>query len=616
MSKRLMAATMALGLLAARAWGQIPVGPEFQVNTFTTGHQRDASVAAAAGGAFAVAWESADQDGSGVGVFARFYDDAGTPLGGSEFRVNSFTTGHQYLAQATLQGGKLVVVWVSIDQDGSGPGIFARQFDAASGVGGSEFRVNTYTTGHQHRPSVAADSAGNFIVVWEGYRDGSYTEIFGQRYDVSGTPQGGEFRVNTYTTGDQSHPVVATDPSGRFLVVWWSDQGQGAPEAEIFGQAYDPGGVPVGSEFRVNTTTTGFQSYPSVAAGGNGNFVVVWASYPNGYVAQAFGRRFDAAGTPQGGEFEVSAYTTSIYLLPTVSADPSGRFVVAWTSLSLGVSSYDAFARRFDRLGAPAGPAFRLNASTTAQQRDPSVALDASADLIAVWSSPWPLDGNLTGVFGQRFTTPLFADDFESGTLAAWSATATDGGDLGASVLAGMKSTGVGLRGLVDDTAGLYVQDDSPDHERRYRARFYLDPNGFDPGEALAHRRTRTFIAFSEAPTRRVAAIVLRRLGGVYSLMGRARLDDNSQADTGFFTIADGPHAVEIDLVSAGAPDALNGSFELWIDGVSRIKLTGLDNSLAAVDFVRMGALSVKAGANGALFWDEFESHRKSPIGP
>ena len=79
-----------------------------------------------------------------------------------------------------------------------------------------------------------------------------------------------------------------------------------------------------------------------------------------------------------------------------------------------------------------------------------------------------------------------------------------------------MKSSGVGLRATIDDTDGLYVQDDTPQDEARYRARFYLDPSGFDPGEAQAHRRTRVFIAFSEssdaARGRRRPATARRRL--------------------------------------------------------------------------------------------------------
>ena len=116
----------------------------------------------------------------------------------------------------------------------------------------------------------------------------------------------------------------------------------------------------------------------------------------------------------------------------------------------------------------------------------------------------------------------------------------TDGGDLSVSAFAGLKFTTAGLRGVVDDTAGIYVEDQSPIDENRYRARFYFDPNSFDTGEALSHFRTRLFVAFEENPTRRLAAIVLRRIGGQYALLGRARLDDNSQYNTGFFPISDG----------------------------------------------------------------------------
>jgi hypothetical protein len=41
-----------------------------------------------------------------------------------------------------------------------------------------------------------------------------------------------------------------------------------------------------------------------------------------------------------------------------------------------------------------------------------------------------------------------------------------------------------------------------------------------------------------------------------------------------------------------------------------------LDNSISAVHFVRMGALSLKPGAEGTLHWDEFVSRRSTYIGP
>ena len=97
--------------------------------------------------------------------------------------------------------------------------------------------------------------------------------------------------------------------------------------------------------------------------------------------------------------------------------------------------------------------------------------------------------------------------------------------------------------------------------------------------------------------------------------MGRARLDDNSQHDSGFFPISDGAHFVEITWDRASGPDANNGSFQLAIDGSTVHTFGTLDNSLSAVDFVRMGALSVKTGAAGTLYFDEFESRRQGFIG-
>ena len=198
----------------------------------------------------------------------------------------------------------------------------------------------------------------------------------------------------------------------------------------------------------------------------------------------------------------------------------------------------------------------------------------------------------------------VFGDGFESGDTSAWETSATGGTDLSVTAPAALEGS-LGLQALVDDTTGLYVQDDRPADENVYRARFRFDPNGFDPGEAQGRFRTRIFIAFEEAPTRRLLAIVLRRIGGQFSLMGRARLDDNTQANTGFVPIADAPHVVGLEWRRASGPGANDGRFQLSIDGVPTT-LSALDNDRSAVDFARMGALSVKIGAAGTLFWDDF----------
>jgi hypothetical protein len=105
---------------------------------------------------------------------------------------------------------------------------------------GPAFRVNTYTAKVQDRPAVASDSSGNFVVVWDSrFHYNQSAEVFGQRYASTGEPLGSEFRVNTYTTGHQQREAVASDSSGNFIVVWDSPQDSGGPGIHgIFGQRY------------------------------------------------------------------------------------------------------------------------------------------------------------------------------------------------------------------------------------------------------------------------------------------------------------------------------------------------------------------------------------------
>ena len=407
---------------------------------------------------------------------------------------------------------------------------------------------------------MAFDGSGSFVVVWQSdVQDGSGFGIFGRRFDAAGVAQGTEFRVNSYTTSNQADPAVASDANGDFVVVWQSN-GQDGAGYGIFGQRFSPSGSPQGTEFRVSTYTTAAQFASAVAASGTGSFVVVWQSdVQDGSGGGTFGQRFDSSGVPRGGEFRVNTYTTASQDRTAVAADPDGDFVVVWESNGQDGSGY--------------------------------------------------------GIFGQRYGDRIFEDGFESADLTRWSSASTDGLDLSVSGAGAMAGTTAGLQAFVNDTNALFVQDDSPDAENRYRARFYFDTNGFDPGEAQSHFRTRIFIAFDPTGLRLIT-LVLKRQGGAYSIEGRVRLDDGTRADTGFFPITDGPHFFELDWIRASGPAANDGFFTLRIDNTPVSGLTFLNNDASPVDFVRMGALSIKTGAAGTLYYDQFESRRQVLIGP
>ena len=62
--------------------------------------------------------------------------------------------------------------------------------------------------------------------------------MFGQRYDAAGTPLGPEFRVNTNVLYGQERPTVAAENAGEFVVVWSSWPQDGSSWA-VIGQRYN-----------------------------------------------------------------------------------------------------------------------------------------------------------------------------------------------------------------------------------------------------------------------------------------------------------------------------------------------------------------------------------------
>jgi hypothetical protein len=394
---------LALASLPASAVAQ-HVGSEFQVNTYTTDDQfthpgiRDASgglVAADAAGNFVVVWTSCCTVN---GIYGQRYDSSGEARG-EEFRVNFGTTlGGAHPSVAMAPGGDFVVVWH--DLDGSFSGVYGQRFDNEGTALGSEFRVNSYTTRNQQSSFVASDASGNFVVVWTS--DRQYEDawgVFGQRYDSEGAPQGNEFRVNSYTTDDQDEPSVAMAPKGDFIAVWSSPDGD---STGISGQRYDSAGSALGGEFRVNSYTTGFQDHASVAADATGNFVVVWSGPGQSESNGVFGQRYDGSGEPLGAEFLVNSHTTGTQNSPSVAFDANGNFVVAWQSISGQDGSDDGvFAQRYDQGGVPRGGEFRVNTYTTGDQGFPSVRASRPGEFVVAWESDGQ-DGSGLGVFGQR----------------------------------------------------------------------------------------------------------------------------------------------------------------------------------------------------------------------
>ncbi|MET0620047.1 MAG: hypothetical protein ABW056_07200 [Thermoanaerobaculia bacterium] len=395
-------------------------GPEFPVNANTSGSQRAPSVSLNDSG-FVLVWVDEDQDGSSWGVYGRQVGREGTP--GAEFPVATYTLGAQQDPHvASSDHGDFVVVWQS--HHTGGQGIFARRFNSSGTPLGPEFMVNTDTERYHTQPDVAMFPGGSFVVVWTSEntggngQDGDGTGVFGRIYDFEGNPSGGEFQVNTYTTGDQTAPAVSASPFGAFVVVWQS-AGQDGAVAGIHGQ-YFSSGAPSGPEFQVNTITTGDQITPDVGFNETG-ILATWAS--NGGDGSEYGiaaRLFDPAGQPLGDEFQVNTHTDGFQMYPTVeAARQASAFVVSWQSYGQedpNAASGGIYAQRFENrpvstaafyLAYPprAGAEYQVNTYTTNSQMRPAVGIDAGGQFVIAWES-LAQDGEQSGVFARRFGWP------------------------------------------------------------------------------------------------------------------------------------------------------------------------------------------------------------------
>jgi hypothetical protein len=172
------------------------------------------------------------------------------------------------------------------------------------------------------------------------------------------------------------------------------------------------------------------------------------------------------------------------------------------------------------------------------------------------------------------------------------------------------------MQAVIDDNNPIYVTDELPAAERRYRVRFYFDPNSIVMAGGDEHF---LLYGYSGASTV-VLRVELRYSLGRYQV--RASLldhddDDSEWRNSSWFTISDASHILELDWQAATRVNARNGSLTLWIDGDSKSTLANIANGRWRIDRVRLGAVSgIDRGTRGRYYFDAFESRRRSYIGP
>jgi len=208
----------------------------------------------------------------------------------------------------------------------------------------------------------------------------------------------------------------------------------------------------------------------------------------------------------------------------------------------------------------------------------------------------------------------ISADGFESGNLLAWSAAVTNSGRLAVKPAAALFGT-YGLSATFVNTTSMYVRDDTPNAEARYRARFYFNPNTINMASGNAH-----YIFAGRTGSTDVLYVEFRYSSPNYQIRAQIRNDSTTYSSTNWYTIAKTWHFIEIDWKAATAAGANNGYISLWIDDALMQTVSGIDNDTRRVDEARLGPLSGidsgTSGTSGTEYFDAFESRRSAYIGP
>ena len=201
----------------------------------------------------------------------------------------------------------------------------------------NEFQVNTFTDDDQTHPSIAFDPNGSFVVAWDSYwQDSTQRSIYAQKYDTYGRRIGDEFRVNEVFTGMQTQSDIVFLPDGRFVVIWtaYDSAGRDGVNDGLYARQFDPNCNPVTDDILVSVSDES-KKYPRLALQGN-RIMVVWdnwvvdTSLPANGLHHVKARLLDLALSPVTPEITVSENNTPSQI---VKADGLGNFIVAWSTV-------------------------------------------------------------------------------------------------------------------------------------------------------------------------------------------------------------------------------------------------------------------------------------------
>lgn len=343
-------------------------------------------------GEYLAVWEDhhwgwgADSD-----IYGRRVGGDGTPLGG-QFGVSWEGNNHRLAPDVTYHPtlGEYLVVW-EYEFSASDHDIYARRVASNGTLIGNELPIAT-TGQSESNPVVTYNSQDDeYLVVWErreGSGETSHIDIYGQRLDAAGSPQGGLIAIATGLL-DEHAPAVAYDSANNQYLVVWQELGPAAeasnelpacygkpaeagcldadpvrfnalslPAGEfirrlifqynLYGQRVAANGSLTGDQIPISTWEND-QVKPRLAHNSAANqFLVVWEDHHWGWGGDSdiYGQRVNANGTLAGPNFGIAWDGEKLRFSPDVAYNPAANEYLVAFEFEYDPDDYDVYRRR------------------------------------------------------------------------------------------------------------------------------------------------------------------------------------------------------------------------------------------------------------------------------
>jgi len=309
---------------------------------------------------------------------------------GTNFFVDNSAFATAAPVVTTLANGNYVVSWMD------SANLSAQIYRPDGTIAVPVIVVESTTAATQQQVTLTALPSGGFIAVWSSNdvlgADTNNSGIRARVFSDSGAPLDSDYVINTSFGGAQSFPNATVLADGRILATWTSADVSGVDTsstnvtARILNSDGSPSEQP---DFVINDSYTGGQSRPFVTSLDDGGFAVVYQTTDtaaDGSSSAILVRVFGSDGTARGPASVVNTTTSGPQSLPVVTALEGGGFVVAYTSNPTSANS-DIEARIYKPDGTPLNDSFIVNTTTEFNQTAPSVTALADGRFMVAWSS-------------------------------------------------------------------------------------------------------------------------------------------------------------------------------------------------------------------------------------